>query len=58
MNAVDMVLLALITAAVIWAVRRSVRRAKRGGCGCGCDGCTGCDANRMGRGNDSRQKEL
>ena len=46
MNAVDMVLLALIAAAVIWAVRRSVRRAKRGGCGCGCDGCTGCGAKR------------
>ena len=55
MNAVDIALLALIAAAVIWAVRRSVRRAKRGGCGCGCDGC---DAKRTGCGKDSRQKEL
>ena len=46
MNAVDILLLALIAAAVIRAVLRSVKRAKHGGCGCGCDGCTGCGAKR------------
>ncbi len=46
MNAVDIILLALIAAAVVWAIRRSVKLRKTGGCGCGCDGCTGCDAKR------------
>ena len=46
MNAVDILLLALIAAAVTWAVRRSIKSAKHGGCGCGCDGCTGCGAKR------------
>ncbi|MBR3560001.1 MAG: FeoB-associated Cys-rich membrane protein [Oscillospiraceae bacterium] len=48
MNAADIVLLLLIAASVIWAVRRSVKRARRGGCGCGCDGCTGCETKRRG----------
>lgn len=46
MNAADIVLLLLIAASVIWAVRRSVKRARRGGCGC--DGCTGCKTKRRG----------
>ena len=40
MNAADILLLALLAAALIWAVVRCVKNAKRGGCGCGCDGCT------------------
>jgi len=58
MNAVDIVLLVLIAAAVTWAVRRSIKSAKHGGCGCGCDGCTGCDAKQTGRGSGAQQKEL
>ena len=31
-------------AGAIFAVRAA--KKKKGGCGCGCDGCTGCDRKR------------
>lgn len=39
MNIVDMILIAAIAAAVIAAVVHIVRSRKKGGCGCGCEGC-------------------
>ena len=43
MNFVDLVLIVLLAALVGTAIFLSVRRKKKGGCGCGCEGCTGCD---------------
>ena len=42
MSLLDIALLAALTAAVTGAVRVCLRRKKKGGCGCGCDGCDGC----------------
>ncbi len=53
----DYIILAVIAAAVFFAVRSLVRQRKRGGCGCGCSGCSGCPMN----GNCSKrrlQKEI
>ncbi|MDY3051646.1 MAG: FeoB-associated Cys-rich membrane protein [Ndongobacter sp.] len=36
----DLVVLALVLTAILFAVR-SLRK-KKGGCGCGCSGCSGC----------------
>ena len=41
----DYIILAVIAAAVFFAVRSLVRQRKRGGCGCGCSGCSGCPMN-------------
>lgn len=48
MSAADIVVLLLVTAAVVLAVRHSLRARKKrgGGCGCGCSGCTGCDKKK------------
>ena len=39
MNGADIILIALIAAALALAVRRVWKARKTGGCGCGCDGC-------------------
>ena len=41
MNIWDIALIAVLAAAVGFAVRRVLRTRKNGGCGCGC-GCEGC----------------
>ena len=41
MNVVDIVLVAAIGAVLFFALRRTIRTRKSGGCGCGCPGCTG-----------------
>ncbi|MBP3736844.1 MAG: FeoB-associated Cys-rich membrane protein [Lachnospiraceae bacterium] len=49
MNLWNILLTVLIAAAVILAVVHCIRRRKRGGCGCGCDGCAApCDARQSG----------
>lgn len=40
MNWIDILLAALIAAAMFFAVRKTIRDRKKGGCGCGCAGCT------------------
>ncbi|MBQ7144111.1 MAG: FeoB-associated Cys-rich membrane protein [Oscillospiraceae bacterium] len=62
MSALDWILLIVVAAAVILAIRGTVRaRKKGGGCGCGCSGgsaCAACgkcpavDADRKGSGDD------
>ena len=54
MNVWDILLLALLAAAVLSAVL-SLRRARRGGgCGCGCAGCTrACDK----RGSEAEKRD-
>lgn len=41
MRWIDIVLIALLAVVVIRAVIVAVRMKKSGGCGCGCEGCTG-----------------
>ena len=41
MNPIDFLLLAIVAVIVFFAVRRTVRVRRSGGCGCGCPGCTG-----------------
>ncbi|MBO7364229.1 MAG: FeoB-associated Cys-rich membrane protein [Lachnospiraceae bacterium] len=41
MNPADILLIILIAAVLVWAVVSIVRRRKKGGCSCGCEGCTG-----------------
>ena len=35
----DLIILALVAVAVLFAVRRIVRQRRSGGCGCGCADC-------------------
>ena len=47
MSPADIVVLLLVAAALVCAVVHSLRaRKKRGGCGCGCSGCPGCDKKK------------
>ena len=41
MNIVDILLIIALGVVIVFAVRRTVRVRKSGGCGCGCPGCTG-----------------
>ena len=38
----DYLILAGIALLLVAAVRASVKRRKKGGCGCGCGGCSAC----------------
>jgi len=41
MNTIDIILIVLLTAIVLLAIRSILsRRKKGGGCGCGCSGCS------------------
>lgn len=45
----DFIILLILAVAVFFAVRRTVRIKKSGGCGCGCAGChqkDGCSTNK------------
>ncbi len=46
MNWLDIVLLALVAAAVVAAVLYTKRHQGSCGCGCRCNGCTGCDRQK------------
>lgn len=52
----DYIILAVIAAAVFFAVRSLVRQKKRGGCGCGCSGCSGCPMNGNCSKDDCKRK--
>ena len=41
MNIWDIILGAAVAALLFFALRRTIRTRKSGGCGCGCPGCTG-----------------
>ena len=38
----NLIVLAVIAVIVGFAVRSVIKTHKGGGCGCGCDGCSGC----------------
>ena len=41
MNTIDIILIVLLTAIVLLAIRSILSRRKKGrGCGCGCSGCS------------------
>ena len=44
MNILDILILLAVGAAVVFAIRGMRRR--KGGCGCGCEGCKGCSGKR------------
>lgn len=41
MKLIDILLILVLAAVIAFAVRRTVKTRKSGGCGCGCDGCNG-----------------
>ena len=56
MNAVDIILIIVIAAVLFFALRRTIRARKSGGCGCGCANCAAkCDKSAGGRGGDRKQ---
>lgn len=55
MSAADYVILAIIAAAIFFAVRSLVRRGKKGGCGCGCSDCSGCPGSKSGCDNSKKR---
>ena len=42
MNLVDILLLVLLAAVIVLALRKAIRLRRQGGCSCGSAGCTGC----------------
>ena len=53
MKLIDIVIIAALAIIIFFAVRRTVRTRKSGGCGCGCAGCdgSGCGPRGTRRGN-------
>ena len=50
MNVWDILLILLLAVIVAAAIRHCIRAGKRGGCGCGCDGCGApCGREQTGR---------
>ncbi len=41
-NLSNIIIVAVLLAAVLFALRSVVKKRKSGGCGCGCSGCSGC----------------
>ena len=39
MNAIDLILIAVLALLIAFIVRQRIQRRKRGGCSCGCAGC-------------------
>ncbi|HIW80428.1 MAG TPA: FeoB-associated Cys-rich membrane protein [Candidatus Acetatifactor stercoripullorum] len=42
----DIVIVAAIAIAAFFIIRNQLRRIRKGGCGCGCAGCSGCGAEK------------
>ena len=47
-NFASLVLLLVVAAIVFFLVRSKLRQRKKGACGCGCEGCSGCAAHNKG----------
>ena len=50
-NFASLVLLLLVAAIIFFLLRSKIRETKKGNCGCGCQGCSGCAAHRKKGGN-------
>ena len=57
MNGWDWLILILIAAAVLFAVRKIRRTGKSGGCSCGCSDCPACPACCASRSPNVKKKE-
>ena len=47
-NFASMVLLLVVAAIVFVLIRSKIRERKKGPCGCGCIGCSGCPSHKKG----------
>ena len=47
-NIASIVLLLAVVAMVFFLVRSKIKERKQGSCGCGCEGCSGCEAQKKG----------
>ncbi len=47
-NLASIILLLVVGALVFFLVRSKIRQRKKGSCGCGCEGCSGCGAHKKG----------
>ena len=47
-NIASIVLLLAVVAMVFFLVRSKIKERKQGSCGCGCEGCSGCTAQKRG----------
>ena len=47
-NIASIVLLLAVVAMVFFLVRSKIKERKQGSCGCGCEGCIGCAAQKRG----------
>lgn len=47
-NLASIILLLVVGALVFFLVRSKIRQRKKGSCGCGCEGCSGCAAHKKG----------
>ena len=47
-NIASVVLLLAVVAMVFFLVRSKFKERKQGSCGCGCEGCSGCAAQKKG----------
>jgi hypothetical protein len=47
-NIASIVLLLAVVAMVFFLVRSKIKERKQGSCGCGCEGCSGCAAQKKG----------
>ena len=47
-NLASIVLLLVVAAIVFFLIRSKIKERKRGSCGCGCEGCSGCTAQKKG----------
>ena len=47
-NLASIVLLLVVAAIVFFLIRSKIKERKKGSCGCGCEGCSGCAAQKEG----------
>ena len=47
-NLASIVLLLAVAAIVFFLIRSKIKERKQGSCGCGCEGCSGCAAQKKG----------
>lgn len=47
-NLASIVLLLVVAAIVFFLIRSKIKERKQGSCGCGCEGCSGCTAQKKG----------
>ena len=54
MGPLDIVLVVLLAAVIVFALRHTLKKKKQGGCRCGCAGCDGCEKAGISRPEEER----